>query len=130
MNVEHSGVVQISKPLERLASEPRADVVELRRIASLTPEQRRAEIGARRAPVNARGLVMAAATGAPRGDDRSDHIKEQQPVEPPVNPRMYEEPKLLPPSRPAPSYAKPQKTLDSGERIGRGEPPPGGFKMR
>jgi hypothetical protein len=131
VNVEHSGTVHVSKPMERLASEPRADVSELRRLASMTPEQRRAHIGGSAYPKNPRtGLVMAAATGSPRGDNRSDHVKEQQPVEPPVNPRMYEAPAPNnPPTAPRPSYAKPSKTLDRGEGIGRGVVPDGGMKV-
>ncbi len=132
VNVEHSGTVHVARPLERLASEPRADVAELRRLAAMTPEQRRKELGASNYPKNPQtGLVIRAATGAgPTTDNRPDHIREQQPVEPPPNHRAYQEPELNPPNRPAPSYAKPQKNLDSGERIGRGEPPSGGFKVR
>jgi hypothetical protein len=122
VSVEHSGIVQISPAMERLASEPRPGLAELRALAALSPEARRAKLGAKPAPVNARGLVIAADLGTPRGDNRSDHIKEQQPIAPPPNPRMYEVPKLNPPR---PSYAKP---LDQSGR-GRGEPPPGGMKM-
>ena len=132
VNVEHSGVVQVSKPLERLASEPRADVSELRRLAAMTPEQRRKELGASNYPKNPQtSLVIRAQTGAgPSSDDRPDHIREQQPVPPPVNPRMYEAPALNPPNAPRPSYAKPTKSLDTGERTGRGVPPEGGFRVR
>jgi hypothetical protein len=120
VNVEHSGTVHVAKPLERLASEPRADVSELRRLAAMTPEQRRAELGGSKYPKNPKtGLVMAAQTGlGPSTDNRPDHIREQQPVA------------LNAPNVPRPSYAKPQKSLDSGERVGRGEAPPGGFKIR
>ncbi len=132
VSVEHSGVVQISKPLERLASEPRADVSELRRLAAMTPEQRREALGASRFPKNPQtGLIARANTGAgPSTDNRSDHVKEQQPVEPPVNPRAYEQPALNPPNAPRPSYAKPTRALDTGERTGRGVPPEGGFRVR
>ncbi len=131
VNVEHSGTVRVAKPLERLASEPRADVSELRRLAAMTPEQRRAELGASNYPKNpSTGLVVRANTGAgPSTDNRSDHIKEQQLVEPPVNPRAYEQPALNPPNAPRPSYAKPVRSLDQSSR-GRGVPPEGGFKVR
>jgi hypothetical protein len=117
VNVEHSGTVHVAKPLERLASEPRADVSELRRLAAMTPEQRRAELGGSKYPKNPKtGLVMAAQTGlGPSTDGRPDHIREQQPVA------------LNAPNAPRPSYAKPQ---NSGERTGRGIPPEGGFKIR
>ena len=131
ISVEHSGTVHVAKPLERLASEPRADVSELRRLAAMTPAQRREQLGASAFPKNpGTGLVVQANTGNARGDNRSDHVREQQPIEPPPNPRAYQEPKLNPPNPPRPSYAKPAKSLDTGERLGRGEPAPGGFKVR
>lgn len=123
-------VVHHPAPLQRRADEPRADIAELRRLALMPPEERRQLIGASAYPKNAAtGLVMPAATGTPRGDNRSDHIKEQQPIAPPPNPRMYEAPHNPAPAA-RPSYAKPNKTLDTGEGIGRGEPAPGGFKVR
>lgn len=117
VNVEHSGVVQVSKAMERLASEPRPGFEELRQLALMTPEQRREKLGASATPLNARGLVIQADRGAPRGDDRPDDGTE---IAKPPNPRAYEVPRLNPPT--PKSYAKP---LDQAGR-GRGEPPPGG----
>jgi hypothetical protein len=124
VSVEHSGVVQVSAALQRLASEPRPGFEELRQLALMSPEERRAKLGASRAPVNARGLVIAADLGVPRGDNRPDDGDE---IAKPPNPRMYIEPPLNPPTRPA--YAKPAQSLDQAS-TGRGAPPPGGFKVR
>ena len=128
VDVAHSGsVVHVQTPLQRLASEPRADIAELRRIAALSPEARRLEFNGSAFPKDARGLVVHADTGAGRVlDERSDHIREQQPVAPPPNPRAYYEAPLNPPQgAPRPSYAKPNKSLDQAG-YGRGVPPPGG----
>jgi hypothetical protein len=116
VSVEHSGVVQVSKAMERLASEPRPGFEELRQLALMSPDERRAKLGALPAPVNSRGLVIPANRGVPVGDDRPDDGTE---IAKPPNPRAYEVPRLNPPR---PSYAKP---LDQSGR-GRGAPPEGG----
>jgi hypothetical protein len=108
---EHSGTVHIAKPLQRLASEPRAGADELRKLASMTPEERRAAIGASQFPKDQRGLRTIPQLAPPNRDDMPDHVREQP----------------APPPRPA--YAKPIQNLDRGEHTGRGEPPPGGMKM-
>ena len=118
VNVEHSGVVTVVEPLKRLASEPRAPESELRRLAAMTPEQRRLEIGASKYPKNAAtGLVTHANIGAPKGDDnRPDHDGDRPQPEP----------------KPRPAYAKiknPGRSLDTGEGIGAGTIPPGGMKV-
>jgi hypothetical protein len=123
LNVEHSGVVQVSPALQRLANEPRPKFEELRQLALMTPEQRRATLGAKASPQNSQGLVIAADRGAPRGDDRPDDGTE---ISKPPNPRAYQVPRLNPPTPTPKSYAKPAPSLDHGERIGHGEPPPGG----
>ncbi|HVA17452.1 MAG TPA: hypothetical protein VMV59_07030 [Candidatus Dormibacteraeota bacterium] len=121
-------VVHIRAPLQRRADEPRPDIVELKRLALMSPAERRAQAGASAFPKDRTGLVVAAATGAARGGERSDHIREQEPIEPPPNPRAYTEPPLHAPDRPRPSYAKPARSLD-GSGTGPGSPPPGGFSV-
>jgi len=121
VNVEHSGTVQVVSPIAKLASEPRKDVAELRRILAMSPEERRALLGASKYPKNASGTVMNANTGAPRGNDNMpDHELDRRAALPPPKPPT-----------PQPSYAKrkPSNSLDRGEGIGRGEPPPGGMKV-
>jgi hypothetical protein len=112
VNVEHSGTVHVAKPLARLASEPRAGADELRRLASMSPEQRRAAIGASQYPKDAHGLRTIPQLAPP--PERSDH------------PRERAEAAQTPPR---PAYAKPVKNLDRGEGIGRGEVPDGGMKI-
>jgi hypothetical protein len=121
--VQHSGTVHVSKAMERLASEPRPKFEDLRQLALMSPEERRAKLGAKAAPVNARGLVMRADLGVPRGDNRPDDGEE---IAKPPNPRAYQVPRLNPPT-PKP-YAKPAKSLDQAS-TGRGEPPEGGMKV-
>jgi hypothetical protein len=115
-------VVHIPQPLQRRVGEERPDIVELRRLAKIPPTHPY--------PLDAHGNRTIPQLTAPRSDERSDHVREQQPIAPPVNPRMYEAAAPLnPPNAPRPSYAKPLKSLDQSGR-GRGEPPPGGFKVR
>jgi hypothetical protein len=129
LNVDvQTNVVHTPQPLQRRADENKVNLPELRRIASLSPEARRAELNASAFPKNAQGLVVHANVGAPRGDDRSDHIKDQQPIAPPPNPRMYEAPLNSAEGAAKPSYAKPSASLDQSSR-GRGVPPSGGFRV-
>ena len=58
-----------AKPFERLPGEERPDVARLRQLASMTPEQRRAEIGASAVPLNANGHRTMPPTGLPSGRD-------------------------------------------------------------
>ncbi|HXR25605.1 MAG TPA: hypothetical protein VN742_09615 [Candidatus Binataceae bacterium] len=110
VSVEHSGTVHVARPLQRLASEPRAGADELRRLSLMTPEQRREAIGASPYPKDAHGLRTIPQLSPPT--EPSDHPREREEAAPP-----------------RPAYAKPVRPLDTGERIGRGEPPPGGMKM-
>jgi hypothetical protein len=99
----------------------------LRQLALLSPAERRQKLGAVGTPVNARGAVIPVNRGVSPGDDRPDDGPE---AAKPGNPRLYEVP--APNPLPAASYAKPQKpnkSLDTGEGIGRGTPPPGGAKV-
>lgn len=112
-------VVHTSQPMQRLPSE-RADLVELRRLAKIPPTHP--------FPLDAHGNRTIPQLTAPHSDDRSDHVRDQQPIPPPVNPRMYEAPPLNPPNAPKPSYAKPTLALDQAS-TGRGSPPDGGFKV-
>jgi hypothetical protein len=113
-------IVHTPQPLQRRVGEERPDVAALRELAKIPPKHP--------FPLDAHGHRTIPKLGAPRGDDRSDHVREQQPIPPPQN---HPEPPLNPPTIPArPSYAKPARTLDTGERIGDGrDVPPGGFKM-
>jgi hypothetical protein len=110
VNVEHSGTVHVAKPLARLASEPRAGADELRRLAAMTPEHRREAIGASPYPKDQRGLRTIPQLAPP--NEPSDHPRERAEAAPP----------------PRPAYAKPIRSLDSAG-TGRGEPPPGGFRV-
>lgn len=112
-------VVHSPAPLQRRVGEERPDIAALRALAKIPPKNP--------FPLDKHGHRTIPALGAPKGDDRSDHVKEQQPVPPPVNPRLYEAPKPNPPTA-RPDYAKPVQSLDQASR-GRGVPPPGRFKM-
>ena len=131
VNVQGS-VVHTARPLQRRADEkkPPVNLPELRRLASLSPEARRAELNASAYPKDAKGLVVHADVGAPTlAGDKSDHVREAPPIAPPPNPRAYYEAPLHPPEgAPRPSYAKPSQSLDQASR-GRGLPPPGGMKV-
>jgi hypothetical protein len=110
VNVEHSGTVHVAKPLERLASEPRAGAEELRRLAAMSPEERRAKIGASPYPKDQRGLRTIPQLAPP--NEPSDHHREREAAAPPK-----------------PAYAKPARPLDTGEGVGPGRVPDGGMKM-
>jgi hypothetical protein len=123
----HVQVTATAKPFQRLPGEerPPGTIEKLKRLAAMTPEQRRAELGASAVPLDTTGRVMAADLGAPlaigeRPDDGAEIAK-------PPNPRAYQVPKLNPPTRP--SYARPSTALDRGEGTGRGEIPEGGMKV-
>jgi hypothetical protein len=109
-------VVHIPQPLQRRIGEERPDIAALRALSKIPPTHPY--------PLDAHGNRTLPQLASPRGDERSDHVREQQPIEPPVNPRMYTAP-LNVPNAPKPSYAKPVKSLDQSGR-GRGEAPPGG----
>jgi hypothetical protein len=100
-DVQHSGEIQVTKPMTRLPGEQRPDVARLRQLAAMPPEQRRAEFGASAVPLDACGnRTIATATLPP-------------------------EPKE---AAPRPSYARPSQPLD-GAGTGRGTVPDGGMKM-
>jgi hypothetical protein len=123
-----SGEITVAKPLQRLPGEERpiGTLEKLKRLAAMSPEQRRAELGASRVPLDTMGRVTRADTGAPLaiGDNRADDGPE---LAKPGNPRAYQEAKLNPPTRP--SYARPDQSLDHGEGTGRGDIPDGGMKV-
>jgi hypothetical protein len=124
-----SGEITVAKPLQRLRGEerPPGTLEKLKRLASMTAEQRREALGASAVPLDSTGRVTQVNRGVPLaiGDNRPDDGPE---LKKPPNPRAYQEPKLNPPTRP--SYARPtDQSLDHGERTGRGEPPDGGMKM-
>lgn len=83
-----------------------------RKLASMSPEARRAALGASRAP----NAIPDLGAGPGRNDRPDDAPEIAKPVVPPG---------------PPPGYAKPVRapSLDRGEGIGPGTPPPGGMKM-
>lgn len=113
-------VTHTPAPLQRRVGEERPDIAALRALAKIPPKHP--------FPLDKHGHRTIPQLGAPRGDDRSDHVKEQQPIPAAPNPRAYYEPELKPPNAPQTSYAKPVKNLDQASR-GAGVPPPGGFKV-
>jgi len=96
-----TGEIVTAKPLQRLPGEERPDVARLRALAALPADKRREEMGASGVPLNAHGQRTVSAGTLP---------PEPRPV-------------------PRPSYARPMPNLDTAG-TGRGEPPPGGFKVR
>jgi hypothetical protein len=101
IDVHHSGeVVHTAQTPQRRVGENRPDVEALRALAKIPPKNP--------FPLDDRGNRTIPKLTAPRGDDRPDHVREQQPERP--------------------SYAKPPKPLDQAS-VGRGAPPDGGFKV-
>jgi hypothetical protein len=98
-------VVHSAAPLQRRSNEVKPEgIPELRRLALMSPEERRAELKASAYPKNEKGLIAPANTGAGRLIDEA-------------------------PAVPRPSYAKPAPSLDQAG-TGRGVPPPGGMRVR
>jgi hypothetical protein len=123
LDVQHSGEVAVAKPLQRLPGEQRPDVEHLRRLAAMTPEQRRAALGASRVPTTLPQLSPAHHNDAP--DDASRGMRPApQGYTPPPAPAP--EPA---PEPPRPSYARPKERPYSEDHIGEGTPPPGGFRV-
>jgi hypothetical protein len=124
----HVQVTATAKPFQRLPGEerPPGTLEKLKRLASMTAEQRREALGASAVPLDSTGRVTQVNRGVPLaiGDNRPDDGPE---LKKPPNPRAYQEPKLNPPTRP--SYARPSTALDRGEGTGRGEIPEGGMKV-
>ena len=122
-------VVHTAAPLQRKPNEPRADLAELRALAKLSPEERRKQFGATAHPMDKAGRRQIPKLSPPVVE-RSDHPQEQPYIAPPNAPQPYTPPPKPPVSDPGvPSYAKPSKNLDTGERIGHGDPPPGGMRV-
>jgi hypothetical protein len=123
--VKVEGEITVAKPLQRLPGEERPDVERLKRLAAMTPEQRRELIGASAVPLDANGH-RTIASGLPPGkrDDDLPVLEKPSPYKPYVPPASAE-----PPQAPPPRPSKPSTALDAGERIGRGEPPAGGFRV-
>ena len=116
-------VVHEQKPLQRRKDEPRVDLQELRALAALTPEQRRAKFGASKYPLDANGRPTLTRALAPpsHSDPADDQHRGARPAPAPYVPPPHPAPQ--PQAQPRPSYSKPQRSMDN---IGRGEPPPGG----
>ena len=99
-DVQVSGEITVAKPLQRLPGEERPAMAEIKRLAAMTPEERRAELGAAGRPMHG-GLLVPIARGVPDAPPRPSYAR--------------------PAERPEP--------LDSGEGVGRGDVPPGGMKV-
>jgi hypothetical protein len=80
--LRHSGEVLISKPPERLPTDPpRLDIQRLKELAAMTPEQRREKLAASAVPLDANGR-RTIATGMPskRDDDLPEIEKPNTPI--------------------------------------------------
>lgn len=113
LDVHHSGVIQTQALPARKPDEKRANVDELKRLALLPLEQRRAALAEKFGqvspyPKTAKGLVTAADTGAPR--------------------IQVEAPDSASPERVTRALPRPSDALDQAS-LGRGIPPPGGFRV-
>jgi len=117
-------VVHEQKPLQRRKDEPRVDLAELRALAALTPEERRAKFGGSKYPLDANGRPTLTRALAPpsHSDPADDQHRGARPAPPPYVPPP--QPRSQQPTpQPRPSYAKPQRDLD---HYGEGTPPEGG----
>ena len=97
-----TGEIVTAKPLQRLPGEARPDVAKLRALAALPPAERREQMGASPHPLNEHGHRTVSVSTLP---------PEPRPVPAP------------------PPYARPTQSLDNAG-VGRGEIPPGGFKVK
>lgn len=100
---------------------------DLKRLAAMTPEQRRAALGASAVPLDANGRRTLPQLAAPMGRDLPDDAGHG--LKP--GPTPFVRPQQPTPQQPArPSYARPQHRLDHGERVGEGgDVPPGRYSM-
>lgn len=119
------GIVHEVKPLARRPGEPRADLQELRALAALSPEERRAKFGGKAYPTDASGRRTIPALSPPLTKDAPDdqNLGKRPPPEPYTPP-----PRPAPVDTGAPSYVKPSPALDQSGR-GAGNPPPGGMRI-
>lgn len=125
-DVNVQGEITVQKPLARLPGETRPDVERLKQLAAMTPEQRRAALGASAVPLDANGRRTIPALAPPLNRDLPDDAGHglrpgPEPYQPPAKPTPQEPPR--------PSYARPEKRLDTGENVGRGDVPSGGYKV-
>ncbi len=124
-DVNVQGEITVQRPLQRLPGEAKPDVSRLRALAAMTPEERRKALGATAVPKDAAGRRTLPVM-APKMDDRPDDAGLG------LKPSPYVAPYIPPPApepQPRPSYARPNPSLDRGEGIGPGDPPPGGMKV-
>jgi hypothetical protein len=127
VSVQHSGQVQITKPLERREGEPAPrSTEELRALAKLSPAERRQRLGASAYPMDAAGRrvipQLSPPNERPDGVGRGDEIA--KPSDPPPYTFQPTQPQQQQPA-PKPSYARPDQRLDQSGR-GEGVPPAGG----
>jgi len=126
-DVNVQGEITVQKPLARLPGEARPDLERLKQLAAMTPEQRRAALGASGVPLDKNGRRAMPLLAPPLNRDLPDdagHGLKPGPA-PFVRPQQP-----TPQEPPRPSYARPQKALDTGERTGDGRDiPPGGFRV-
>jgi len=127
LDVNVSGnVVHEQKPLLPPKDQKRVDIEELRKIAALSPEERRARFGGKAYATDAAGRRTIPALSPPLNDRPDDQNLGKRPgVEPYVPPAK---PAPVDQGQPRPSYAKPQRALDHSG-YGEGKPPSGGFRV-
>jgi hypothetical protein len=124
-DVAVSGEITVARPLQRLPGEVRPDLARLKQLAAMSPEERRKALGATAVPKDAAGR-RTLPVSAPRMDDKPDdagHGSKPSPYAAPYQPPPAPEP------QPKPSYARPNPSLDRGEGVGHGDPPPGGMRV-
>lgn len=119
-------IVHTQKPMLRKPNEPAVNVEELRALARMSPEQRRAKLGASPYPLDQHGRRAMPMLSPPLTRDQPDDAGNGlRPVPEFVRPQQPASPVL---TEGKPSYAKPSKNLDHSG-VGVGTPPPGGFKV-
>jgi hypothetical protein len=123
LDVNVSGEIAHSKPLARLPGEQRPDVEHLRALAAMSPEDRRAALGASGVALDEHGRRTIPRLAPPmdaRTDDAGRGLRHPAPG--------YFAPPKKPPE-PAPSYARPPQS-SGDDHYGSGTVSGGGYKVR
>lgn len=124
IDVKLTGEIVTAKPLQRRPDEPKPDVSRLRELARMSPEERRAALGASGIALDNQGRRTIPRHLPSSRDDNLPVIEQPSPYAAPYSPPPAPEP------QPRPSYARPSPRLDRGEGVGEGTPPSGGMKVR